>query len=96
MIIKFEFDVFYTVIQIAADFNDFVVDDIYDDFYAWMQKSPQHCVETEVGLSYSFNDDILIKWLKEIRFNHYKIEILEKHLGIDEISNFKPDIIMYF
>lgn len=96
MVIKLEFDVYYTVIKIPMNLENFNPDDVYDEFDNWMMKDSQYYVETQYGYSFSFNDDVLIKWLQEIRFRNYKIEVLEKHFGIDEISNYNPDLIMYF
>jgi len=96
LIIKLEFDVFYTIIRISINTDEFNVDEICDEFYNWMLKDPHYNVKTQYGYSFLFDDDVFINWLSEVRFNMYNVEILEKHLGICEDSKNIPDIVMYF
>ena len=43
-----------------------------------------------------YDDDAVIKWLKETKFQNDKIEVLEKHKRIDEKSSYDFDVELLF
>lgn len=47
------------------------------------------------GKKVLYDDDAVIKWLKETKFQNDKIEVLEKHKWIDEKSSYDFDVELF-
>lgn len=86
MIVRLEFDLFYTTIEVPEISEKKLREGFYDKvFNRWRHRN---------GLI--FDDDSVIKWLQETKFGDEKIKILEKHLCIAEKSDYTPDITLFF
>lgn len=48
------------------------------------------------GKKVLYDDDAVIKWLKETKFQDDKIEVLEKHKWTDEKSSYDIDAVLNF
>lgn len=96
MIVKLEFDMFYTTIKVPDISEKKLRKGLYNQFERWLKK--QRCYTERdgrtVGLCY--DDDAVIKWLKETKFRNDDIVILEKHKIIDDISEYTFDVVLYF
>lgn len=86
MIVRLEFDLFYTTIEVPEISEKKLSKGIYE-------KITERCMH-KMGLI--FDDDIVIELLQETKFSDEKIKILEKHLCIAEKSDYTPDITLFF
>lgn len=91
MIIKLEFDMFYTIIKTPDIVEKELRKGLYNEFERWLKK--QQCYSVKKVL---YDDDAVIKWLKETKFQNGKIEVLEKHKRIDEKSLYNIDAVLNF
>lgn len=86
MIVRLEFDLFYTTIEVPEISEKKLRKGFYENvFNRWRHRN-----------GFIFDDDTVIKWLQENRFENEKIKILEKYLSIAEKSNYMPDITLFF
>lgn len=91
MIIKLEFDMFYTIIK-TPDITE-------KEFRKGLYKQLEKCLKTQQCYTVRkiiYDDDAVIEWLKETKFQDGKIEILEKHKRIDEESSYDFDVRLFF
>ena len=95
MIVKLEFDMFYTVIRTPDITEKELRKGLYNQFYRWLKKE-HYVVKQGRTVCYSYDDDAVIKWLKETKFQDDKIEILEKHKLIDDESSYDFDVELFF
>ncbi len=96
MIVKLEFDMFYTTIKVP-DISEYELrKGLYNQFERWLKK--QKCYTEKVGrtIGLIYDDDAVIKWLKETKFMNDDIEILEKQKSINDKSLYIFDTIIYF
>ena len=91
MIIKLEFDMFYTIIKTPDIAEKELRKGLYNEFERWLKK--QQCYAVKKVL---YDDDAVIKWLKVTKFQDDKIEVLEKHKRIDEKSSYDIDAVLNF
>ncbi|WP_294777433.1 hypothetical protein [uncultured Eubacterium sp.] len=91
MIIKLEFDMFYTIIKTPDIAEKELRKGLYNEFERWLKK--QQCYAVKKVL---YDDDAVIKWLKETKFQDDKIEVLEKHKWTDEKSSYDIDAVLNF
>ena len=91
MIVKLEFDMFYTTIKIPDITEKELRKGLYNEFERWLKK--QQCYAVKKVL---YDDDAVIKWLKETKFQDDKIEVLEKHKWTDEKSSYDVDAVLNF
>ena len=61
-----------------------------------MVKKQHYIVKQGRTVGYFYDDDAVIKWLKETKFQDDKIEILEKHKLIDDESSYDFDVELFF
>lgn len=96
MIVKLEFDVFYTIIKVPGISEKELKKGLYKQFEKWLNK--QECYTEKMGrtIGLNYNDDAVIQWLIETKFANSNIEILEKHKSIDEPSTYNCDAVLYF
>lgn len=91
MIVKLEFDMFYTTIK-TPDITEMELrKGLYNEFEKWLKK--QQCYAVKKVL---YDDDAVIKWLKETKFQNDKIEVLEKHKLINDESAYDFDAVLNF
>lgn len=96
MIVKLEFDMFYTTIKVL-DISEYELrKGLYNQFERWLKK--QKCYTEKVGrtIGLIYDDDAVVKWLKETKFMNDDIEILEKQKSINDKSLYIFDTIIYF
>lgn len=96
MIVKLEFDMFYTTIKVP-DISEYELrKGLYNQFERWLKK--QKCYTEKVGrtIGLSYDDDAVIQWLQETKFQDSKIEVLEKHKSINDKSSCAVDVVIYF
>lgn len=96
MIVKLEFDMFYTTIKVP-DISEYELrKGLYNQFERWLKK--QKCYTEKVGrtIGLSYDDDAVIQWLQETKFQDSKIEVLEKHKSINDKSSCAVDVVLYF
>lgn len=91
MIVKLEFDMFYTTIKTPDITEKELRKGLYNEFEKWLKK--QQCYAVKKVL---YDDDAVIKWLKETKFQNDKIEVLEKHKLIDDESAYDFDAVLNF
>lgn len=91
MIVKLEFDMFYTTIKTPDITEKELRKGLYNEFEKWLKK--QQCYAVKKVL---YDDDAVIKWLKETKFQNGKIEVLEKHKLIDDESAYDFDAVLNF
>lgn len=91
MIIKLEFDMFYTIIKTPDIAERELRKGLYNEFERWLKK--QQCYSVKKVL---YDDDAVIKWLKETKFQNDKIEVLEKHKRIDDETLYNIDAVLNF
>lgn len=91
MIVKLEFDMFYTTIKTPDITEKELRKGLYNEFEQWLKK--QQCYAAKKVL---YDDDAVIKWLKETKFQNDKIEVLEKHKLIDDESAYDFDVELNF
>ena len=91
MIVKLEFDMFYTTIKIPDITEKELRKGLYNEFEKWLKK--QQCYAVKKVL---YDDDAVIKWLKETKLQNDKIEVLEKHKLIDDESAYDFDAVLNF
>ncbi len=91
MIVKLEFDMFYTTIKTPDITEKELRKGLYNEFEKWLKK--QQCYAVKKVL---YDDDAVIKWLKETKFQNDKIEVLEKHKFIDDESAYDFDAVLNF
>lgn len=91
MIIKLEFDMFYTIIKTPDIAEKELRKGLYNEFECWLKK--QQCYSVKKVL---YDDDAVIKWLKETKFQNDKIKVLEKHKRIDDESLYNIDAVLNF
>ena len=91
MIVKLEFDIFYTTIKIPDISEEKLRNGLYTQLKKWIKK--QQCYKKMY-----YNDDAVIEWLKETKFsgNENAITILEKSKTINEPSKYVLDSILHF
>lgn len=95
MIVKLQFDMFYTTIKVPNISEKKLRNGLYDKFYRWLKK--RHYTEgTGRNIGYVFADDEVIEWLKENKFPNDSIEILEKHKFLHDKSDYKFDVTLFF
>lgn len=94
MIVKLEFDMFYTTIKVPDISEKELRKGLYNQFKRWLKKRYTERIGRTIGLSY--DDDAVIQWLKETKFMNDDIEILEKHNSMDVESLYNFDIVLYF
>lgn len=96
MIVKLEFDMFYTIIKVPNISKKELKKGLYNQFEKWLKK--QKCYTEKIGqtIGLNYNDDAVIQWLRETKFTNSNIEILEKHKNIDEQSTYNCDVVLYF
>lgn len=96
MIVKLEFDMFYTVIKVPDISEKELKKGLYNQFERWLKK--QECYTEKIGrtIGLNYNDEAIIQWLRETKFKNGNIEILEKHKNINEKSTYNCDVILYF
>lgn len=93
MIVKLQFDLFYSVIKISK-IKSIEID--YDDLYIWLEQNDYVYKFDDGTIGYAFDDDSVITWLKEKVLINQDIELLEKHNKRSEASKFIPDQILFF
>lgn len=91
MIVKLEFDMFYTTIKTPDITEKELRKGLYNEFEKWLKK--QQCYAVKKVL---YDDDAVIKWLKETKLQNDKIEVLEKHKLIDDESAYDFDAVLNF
>lgn len=91
MIIKLEFDMFYTIIKTPDIAERELRKGLYNEFERQLKK--QQCYSVKKVL---YDDDAVIKWLKETKFQNDKIEVLEKHKRIDDENLYNIDAVLNF
>lgn len=91
MIVKLEFDMFYTTIKTPDITEKELRKGLYNEFEKWLKK--QQCYAVKKVL---YDDDAVIKWLKETKLQNDKIEVLEKHKSIDDESAYDFDAVLNF
>lgn len=91
MIVKLEFDMFYTTIKTPDITEKELRKGLYNEFEKWLKK--QQCYAVKKVL---YDDDAVIKWLKETKFQNDKIEVLEKHKLINDESAYDFDAVLNF
>lgn len=91
MIVKLEFDMFYTTIKTQDIIEKELRKGLYNEFEKWLKK--QQCYAVKKVL---YDDDAVIKWLKETKLQNDKIEVLEKHKLIDDESAYDFDAVLNF
>lgn len=91
MIVKLEFDMFYTTIKTPDITEKELRKGLYNEFEKWLKR--QQCYAVKKVL---YDDDAVIKWLKETKFQNDKIEVLEKHKLIDDESAYDFDAVLNF
>lgn len=91
MIVKLEFDMFYTTIKTPDIAEKELRKGLYNEFEKWLKK--QQCYAVKKVL---YDDDAVIKWLKETKFQNDKIEVLEKHKLINDESAYDFDVVLNF
>lgn len=91
MIVKLEFDMFYTTIKTPDITEKELRKGLYNEFEKWLKR--QQCYAVKKVL---YDDDAVIKWLKETKFQNDKIEVLEKHKLIDDESAYHFDAVLNF
>lgn len=91
MIIKLEFDMFYTIIKTPDITEKELRKGLYKQLEKWLKT--QQCYTDKKVI---YDDDAVIKWLKETKFQDDKIEILEKHKRIDDESSYDFDVRLFF
>lgn len=96
MIVKLEFDMFYTIIKVLDISEKELRKGLYNQFERWLKK--QKCYTEKVGrtIGLSYDDDAVIQWLQETKFQDSKIEVLEKHKSINDKSSCAVDVVIYF
>lgn len=96
MIIKLEFDMFYTTIEATGFSEKELRSDLDEKLYDWLMGHHHYIEEDGSFLGYSYNDDNVIKYLDEVRFKGEGIRVLEKHNSIGQKSNYKIDCTFFF
>lgn len=91
MIVKLKFDMFYTVIEVPDISEKELRKGLYNQFERWLKK--QKCYTERIVI---YDDDAVIKWLKETKFMNDDIIILEKHKSISDKSAYTFDAVLYF
>ena len=71
MIVKLEFDMFYTVIKTPDITKKELRKGLYNQFYRFLKKE-HYVVKEGRTVGYSYDDDAVIKWLKETKFQDDK------------------------
>lgn len=94
MIIKLEFDLFYTVIKTPYISENELRKNLYNQLEKWL-KEQDYTEKTGTDIGLSYDDTAVIMWLEETKFKE-KIEILEKHNWLDKISAYNFDVVLYF
>lgn len=96
MIVKLEFDMFYTIIKVPNISEKELKKGLYKQFERWLKK--QECYTEKIGrtIGLNYTDDAVIQWLIETKFANGNVEILEKHKSIDEQSLYNSDAVLYF
>lgn len=82
---------FYTIIKTPDIAERELRKGLYNEFERWLKK--QQCYSVKKVL---YDDDAVIKWLKETKFQNDKIEVLEKQKRIDEKSLYDLDAELFF
>ena len=95
MIIKLTFDMFYTTIKTPDITEKELRKGLYNQFYRWLKKQ-HYIVKQGRTVGYSYDDEAVIKWLRETKFQDNKIEVLEKHKLIDDKSSYNFDLELNF
>ncbi|MCM1285333.1 MAG: hypothetical protein NC213_06595 [Acetobacter sp.] len=96
MIVRLNFDMFYTIIKVADISEKELKKGLYNQFEKWLKKQKCYTEKTGMTTGLSYDDTAVIQWLKETKFINSNIEILEKHKNIDEQSSYNFDLILYF
>ncbi len=95
MIIKLTFDMFYTTIKTSDITEKELRKGLYNQFYRWLKKQ-HYIVKQGRTVGFSYDDEAVIKWLRETKFQDNKIEVLEKHKLIDDESAYDFDVELNF
>ena len=82
---------FYTTIKTPDITEKELRKGLYNEFEKWLKK--QQCYAVKKVL---YDDDAVIKWLKETKFQNDKIEVLEKHKLINDESAYDFDAVLNF
>lgn len=96
MIIKLTFDRFYTIIKTPDIAEKELRKGLYNQFYRWLKKQKCYTVKEGRTIGLCYDDDAVIKWLKETKFQDNEIEVLKKHKWIDDKSSYDVDVVLYF
>lgn len=85
MIVKLEFDLFFTVVEIPYISEEKLREGLYNKLEKWIHRN---------GLVY--DDDAVISWFRETKFDNNSIKILEKHKSNQDKSQYDCSITLYF
>lgn len=96
MIVKLKFDMFYTTIKVPDVSEKELRRGLYKQFERWLKKQKCYTEKIERTVCLNYDDDAVIKWFQETKFQDSEIEILEKHKSIDMESKYKFDVIIFF
>lgn len=96
MIVKLQFDMFYTVIKVPDISEKELRKGLYNQFERWLRNQKCYTEKSGRTIGLSYDDDAVIQWLKETKFQDSQIEVLEKHKWTDVKSSYDFDAVLHF
>lgn len=78
MIVKLEFDLFFTVIETPDISEEKLKEGLYNKLEKWIHRN-----------GFVYDDDAVISWFKETKFDSHSVNILEKNKSIEDKSQYE-------